>query len=202
MSNKLFSVELNITRSPMFIAVAALLTLGVKVNPKDDLGKVSRMMIEAGYLPWLRDAAKDETVAGFITSVTEAAEQAAGEGNEPNFEAAVSALSSELLNYYGGIFGITNGIERDKATTRDSLAKTTQALRQVDHLREVIEGSMKPEEVERAHAINDAIRRGDITHEEGMRQAGAPEELVQAMSRLMGRLTGRKPEAETETQGG
>lgn len=200
-TKKLFNVNLEIHTSPLFVAAAALILLGVKVREEDDLGKISRLMIEAGYLPWLRDASVDEGVAHLMESAKNAAQEAERDhGVEPDFEVAVRVFATDLLNYYGGIFGIMQGIATSNEKTNTTLLKSLSAIRNLDNLRDAIESNMPAAELERANKIRDALRAGEIDGAEALRQAGAPEQVVKAMEQLLNKLKGHKPEAEAEAE--
>lgn len=196
----LFNVQLEINTSPLFVGAAALIFLGLKVKASEDLGKISRILIEAGYLPWLRDAAKDSQVEEMMLATTRAAQDSAGEGNEPNFEAAVCTFASELLNYYGGIFGINDGLRRNRETDATHILKSVSALRQLDHINEHLENSMSDEARAKADSIKEGLRNGTISTEEALRQAGAPEDLVQMMVHLEKAVKGAGRETVSNTE--
>lgn len=201
MSKKLFSVDLEIRTSPLFVAGVSLLLLGVKVRPEDDLGKYSRLLIEAGYIHFLRDAATDEHVATLMNQAREAAEHAERDhGVEPDFESCVRVFATDLLNYYGGLLGIAEGSAKSEASAKRSILKATQGLRSIDDLRENIEAGMDPEALAKAEDIRRRMKAGEISNEEALREAGAPEELVQIMAKMERAIKGEPEPEQTSTE--
>lgn len=188
---KLFDINLEIRSSQLFVAATSLVLLGVKVKEDDDPAKFCRWMIEAGYIHWLRDASKDENVAQLMQSAREAMERAEREdGIQPDFESCVRVFATDLLNYYGGMFGIAQGIEESQRKANKIVLKSVSLVRNLDNLKEHVEASMEPDALAKSQDIQNRLRSGEITTEQALREAGAPEELVGFMSNLEKTLRG------------